>query len=61
MKPKVKLIGENGNIFNLMGIASSALRKAGLKDEATAMMDKVFDCDSYDMALLVIQEYVEVI
>ena len=28
-KPKVKLIGEDGNVFNLMGLCVKALRKAG--------------------------------
>ena len=33
-KPKCKLVGEDGNIFNLMGIASKALKEAGLEDES---------------------------
>ncbi len=31
-KPKCKLVGENGNIFDLMGIASRTLKKAGLNE-----------------------------
>ena len=34
MKPKCKLVGENGNIFNLMGIAARTLKRAGLREEA---------------------------
>ena len=34
MKPKCKLTGKDANIFNLMGIASNALKKAGFKKEA---------------------------
>ena len=41
MKPKCKLIGENGNIFNLMGIASRTLKEAKMKDKADEMVEKV--------------------
>lgn len=61
MKPKCKLIGENGNIFNLMGIASRALKEAGMKDEAAEMVEKITkSAKSYDEALTIIAEYVEV-
>ena len=33
-KPKCKLLGEDGNIYNLMGIASRTLKKNGLEEEA---------------------------
>ncbi len=59
-KPKCKLIGEDGNIFNLIGIASRTLRRAGLEEEAKEMVDKVFKSESYDKALRIIMEYVEV-
>ncbi|WP_353892913.1 hypothetical protein PRVXH_002303 [Proteinivorax hydrogeniformans] len=60
MKPKVKLIGENGNIFNLIGIASRALKGVGMKKEAEEMVEKVILSTSYDEALRVLMEYVEV-
>jgi hypothetical protein len=59
-KPKVKLIGEDGNIFNLMGITGKALRKAGQADKATEMNRKIMKCASYEQALSVIMEYCEV-
>lgn len=31
-KPKCPLIGANGNIFNLLGMASRTLRENGLKE-----------------------------
>ena len=34
MKPKCKLIGEDGNIFNLMSIASKTLKETGMEEEA---------------------------
>lgn len=33
MKPPCKLIGENGNIFNLIGIVSKTLKQHGLTEE----------------------------
>jgi len=59
-KPRCKLIGEDGNIFNLIGIAARALRKAGLADKATEMSEKIMQSKSYEEALSVIMEYVEV-
>lgn len=60
-KPVAKLIGQNGNIFNLMGIASKALIEDG-KEEAEAVMRKRITkhATSYDEALCIIMEYVEV-
>jgi hypothetical protein len=36
MKPKCKMIGENGNVFNLIGIMRKTLRQHGLLDELAA-------------------------
>ena len=60
-KPVAKLVGENGNIFNLMAIASRSLKTAGQKDKATEMSKRVMSSSSYDEALSVIMEYVEVV
>ena len=60
IKPKCKLVGEDGNIFNLIGIASRSLCHAGLADKATEMSQKVMHCGSYTEALSIIMEYVEV-
>lgn len=60
MKPKAKLIGENGNIFNLMAIASIALKEAGMKDKVDEMVEKITRSTSYDEALRLMMEYVEV-
>ncbi|MBP2028856.1 hypothetical protein J2Z35_002694 [Acetoanaerobium pronyense] len=60
LKPKCNLVGKDGNIFNLMGIASNALKKAGLKEEAKEMKDKIMNSKSYDQAIRIIMEYVDV-
>jgi hypothetical protein len=60
IKPRCKLTGEDGNIFNLIGIAARALRHAGLADKATEMSQRVMQSQSYTEALSIIMEYVEV-
>jgi len=60
MKPKCKLVGKDGNMFNLMGIASRTLKEAGLKEKADEMIKRIMNSKSYDEALGIIMEYVEV-
>ena len=57
-KPSCPLIGQNGNIFHLMGLASRTLRQCG---EAKEMQNRIMggDCHSYEEALGIISEYVE--
>lgn len=59
-KPDCKLIGEDGNIFNLMGIASKILRQNGMAEEAVEMRDRICASGSYDEALCIIGEYVNI-
>ena len=59
-KPTCKLIGENGNVFALAGIVSKCLKRAGMSDKAKEFQEKVFDCGSYDEALQLMMQYVEV-
>lgn len=58
-KPKAPIIGADGNIFNVLGIATRALKRAGQYDEASEMSSRVTSSDSYPEALGIIQEYVE--
>lgn len=58
-RPKMKLLGEDGNIFAIMGRASRLLKNAGQRDKAKEMCNRVMSCDSYHKALNVISEYVE--
>ena len=60
IKPKCALIGQDGNIFNLVGIASKTLRRNGMQEESKEMSDRVFSSHSYDEALNIIGEYVEI-
>lgn len=59
-KPECRLVGENGNIFHLLGIASATLKRHGLREQASEMSNRVLaEAKSYDEALTIIQEYVE--
>jgi len=60
MKPKCQLIGKDGNIFNLAGLASKVLKKHGQHDKAREMLNKIMRSRSYHEALAVLQEYVEI-
>ena len=59
-KPDCELIGQDGNIFNLMGIASRSLKQSGLKTEAKEMCDRVMSSESYSEALSIIGDYVNI-
>lgn len=59
-KPDCPLIGQNGNIFNLMGIASRNLRENGMSEEAEQMQKEINQCKSSDVALNVIGQYVNI-
>lgn len=60
-KPNCELIGQDGNIFNLLAIAVRTLRKYNMKSQAEEMSKRVFNSKSYDEALIVIDEYVNII
>lgn len=58
-KPKAPIIGADGNIFNLLGIASRTLKEHNLAEEAQEMAKRVFNSKDYNHALSIISEYVE--
>ena len=60
-KPACQLSGEDGNIYMVLARAQRALRKAGMKEEANELRERIFkgDAHNYDEALAIIQEYVE--
>ncbi|MCM1158972.1 MAG: hypothetical protein NC348_10795 [Clostridium sp.] len=57
-KPDCALIGEDGNIFNLAGIAANTLRTHGMEKQADEMKERILDSGSYEAALNIIGEYV---
>lgn len=58
-KPKCPLIGQDGNIFAVMGTASGTLKENGMAEQAKEMCRRVTSSGSYEEALSVICEYVE--
>ncbi|MCL2062068.1 MAG: hypothetical protein FWH03_05530 [Firmicutes bacterium] len=66
-KPKAKLTGEDGNVFNLMGICIKALEGAGAPEKAKEMQDRITslkpdgsNITGYDRALQIMMEYCDV-
>lgn len=61
MKPElfIDLNGPDGNVFMVIGKAARVLRKAGLEEEAEEMQERLPNCDSYEDALNMVREYVE--
>lgn len=59
-KPDCPLIGADGNIFNLMGIASRTLRENGMAAETKEMCEKIRESGDYYKALNIIGEYVNI-
>lgn len=58
-KPKMNLVGEDGNVFTILGRASRALKQAGMPEQAKEMFDCVTSSGDYNMVLRIISEYVE--
>lgn len=58
-KPHMDLVGQDGNIFGILGRASKLLRQAGQPEQAEEMSGRVFACGSYTEALRIVSEYVE--
>jgi len=59
-KPDCALLGQDRNVFNLIGLAARTLRQNGLHDQSKEMTGRAFGSDSYDQALGIITEYVNV-
>jgi len=59
-KPTVKLIGEDGNAFAVMGSVKNALRQAGADQEYIDKYLKETTSGDYDHLLVVSLEYVDV-
>lgn len=57
---KVKLVGEDGNVFSIIGRVSKALKRAGHYDAAKEFVKKATSSKSYDDVLALCCETVEV-
>lgn len=58
-KPKMQLLGHDGNIYAVMGHASRLLKENGQPEAAKEMYERVTSSGSYNDALMIVSEYVE--
>ena len=58
-KPIAKLVGQDGNVFNLIGICKRALQKAGQYEEAKKMQEEVMKSGDYSSAIGIMGNYCE--
>lgn len=58
-RPKLKLLGHDGNIFSILGDARRLLLRNGMRKEADEMFERVENSGNYYKALGIISEYVE--
>ena len=59
-KPKCKLVGADGNVFNIIGLVSKALKKSGQPEKAKEFCECAFAAESYDTVLGIADGYVEI-
>ena len=57
-KVDAKIIGADGNVFNLIAICSKALKRNGYYKESEELVKRVTSSQSYDEALSIMCEYV---
>jgi len=57
---EINLTGADGNIFAIVGRAAELLKQNGKRDEANEMKNRVIKQKSYEDALKVVSEYVEI-
>ena len=57
---KVKLVGEDGNAFNILGKVSRALKQAGYSDDFIREYQNQAMSGDYDNLLMVTMSFVEV-
>lgn len=61
-KPRCPLIGADGNIFHVFGLAGRTLRNNGQADKISEMLDRAkAPGNDYNAALAVVMEYVEAV
>lgn len=56
----VRLVGEDGNVFAMIGRVLAALREADRVQDANEFRDQAFAATSYDEVLVLVTEYCEV-
>ncbi len=59
-KPPCQLLGQDKNIFHLLGIAVRTLERHHLHEKAKEMKSLVFKAESFEDALAIMDDYVEI-
>lgn len=59
-KPKIKLIGTDGNVFGIIGRVRRVLQSNVNAEVANEFQKKAMSSDSYDAVLRLTMEYVDV-
>lgn len=57
---EVQITGEDGNIFNLYGIVTTALKRNGYREYADKLSKELWDMESYESAIKNLQAYVHI-
>ena len=60
MLPTCKLVGEDGNVFNIIGKVVRVLKQVGRSDLAKEFQTRTFKAGSYDEVLRICSEYVDI-
>lgn len=56
----VELVGQDGNVFAIVGTVAKAITRAHGGEAAKAFSDAAFECESYDQLLWFVQCTVDV-
>ena len=59
-KPKLKLVGADGNVFNILGLATRAARQAGWSDEEVKEFQEKAMSGTYDQVIQLCMEKFDV-
>jgi len=59
-KPTCKLIGTDGNVFNIIGKVKRTLVENSMREKANEFTKKALQSSSYDAVLCLCMEYVDV-
>jgi hypothetical protein len=59
-KPRCRLTGTDGNVFALLGRVTACLKKAGQAAQTQEVSIRILACGSYQDALHVFMEYVDI-
>lgn len=60
-RPKIKLVGQNGNVFNILGICRQASKKANWSElDWKEFQDQALAAGTYDSVLQLVLKHFEV-